>query len=295
LPVMSASCGTCSPQTVRYVPQTYYRVEYDRVPVVSYRAFTSRDTCTGCPVTTFRPVTSCSLSTRLVPYTSFRLVYSGYSSCGAPTYSSYTASSSCACGPTGATILPPTDAYGSPLASPDATLSAPSVPPGTDPADLRPTLPSNPPPPAGDTQSLRPIPDPTASGTDGASPADAPSGDSAEDSTGGEGSNPSTSSPSQGPLLQVPAPEGPSIPDPESRQAAGQIRRAVWRTANRQSPSVVRPAVLLDSDSVVQTAERAPRSPDVNSPWRSVGEKERNPRSSAGAPSVNSAWSNVEQ
>jgi hypothetical protein len=76
-PVYSApACTSCVPQTVRYVPQTYYRTVYRSVPVTTYGAFTRSDPCTGCPVTYYRPVTSWTYQAAYVPYTTYRLVYS---------------------------------------------------------------------------------------------------------------------------------------------------------------------------------------------------------------------------
>ena len=66
---------THSSQTVQYVPQTYYRAAYVAVPVTAYQPVVAADPCTGCAVTTYRPVTAVTYQTRLVPYTSYRMVY----------------------------------------------------------------------------------------------------------------------------------------------------------------------------------------------------------------------------
>lgn len=101
-------CDPCGPQTVQYVPQTTYRVQYVSAPVttyrpvVTYRAVTGADPCTGCPVTTYRPVTAmqpvtcCAQRAQLVPQTSYRLVYSNPAQ--AVQTVSYAAPSSCGCG-----------------------------------------------------------------------------------------------------------------------------------------------------------------------------------------------------
>lgn len=86
-PVYSApACTSCVPQTVRYVPQTCYRTVYRAVPVTSCGAFTGCDPCTGCPVTYYRPVTTWTYRAALIPYTTYRLVYSNpCSPCVSPT------------------------------------------------------------------------------------------------------------------------------------------------------------------------------------------------------------------
>lgn len=76
-PVYSASaCTSCVPQTVSYMPQTSYRTVYRAVPVTSYWSGTSCDPCTGCPVTYYRPVTTWTYRATLMPYTTYRAVYS---------------------------------------------------------------------------------------------------------------------------------------------------------------------------------------------------------------------------
>ena len=76
-PFVAPSCApVCAPRTCSYVPQTCYRTVYRRVPVTTCRPFTSCDPCTGCPVTAFRPVTTFASRPVLVPYTTYRVVYS---------------------------------------------------------------------------------------------------------------------------------------------------------------------------------------------------------------------------
>ena len=75
-PACGPTCNPCAPQTCRYVPQTCYRTVYQSVPVTTCRAIASCDPCTGCPVTVYRPVTTWTSQARLVPYTTYRLVYS---------------------------------------------------------------------------------------------------------------------------------------------------------------------------------------------------------------------------
>ena len=58
-PAYAPGCSTCSTQTVAYFPQTYYRTAYRSMPV-----------------TVYRPTTYWARQSRLVPYTTNRLVYS---------------------------------------------------------------------------------------------------------------------------------------------------------------------------------------------------------------------------
>ena len=88
-PVAAPACTSCAPRSCSYVPQTCYRTVYRRVPVTTCRATTCCDPCTGCPVTTYRPVTTWASRPQLVPYTTYRVVYSrayspcvGYGLCG---------------------------------------------------------------------------------------------------------------------------------------------------------------------------------------------------------------------
>ncbi|MBN2216184.1 MAG: hypothetical protein JW719_02280 [Pirellulales bacterium] len=80
-----APCGTCAPatacnpcvsQTCAYVPQTCYRTVCATVPVTTCQAVTSCDPCSGCPVTSYRPVTVYQRTAQLIPYTTYRMVWS---------------------------------------------------------------------------------------------------------------------------------------------------------------------------------------------------------------------------
>jgi len=112
--------AACPTQTCNYVPQTSYRTVYRNVPVTTYRALTGCDPCTGCAVTTYRPVTTWACQPALVPYTTYRLVcsnpcdpcgYGGYSgvSYGVP------AASCPSCAP--GTISTPLEPYAEPADS----------------------------------------------------------------------------------------------------------------------------------------------------------------------------------
>ena len=115
-PAYSApACNSCTPQTVRYVPQTSYRTVYRSVPVTTYGASTYRDRCTGCPVTYYRPVTSWTYQAAYVPYTTYRLVYSNACSpsvgcdpcspCGASVGTTFGAGSACCTPGTSGTVI----------------------------------------------------------------------------------------------------------------------------------------------------------------------------------------------
>ncbi len=75
-PAFNPGCAPYVTQRCQYVPQTCYRTAYRRVPVTTCRAITGCDPCTGCPVTTYRPVTTWACRRQLIPYTTYRLVYS---------------------------------------------------------------------------------------------------------------------------------------------------------------------------------------------------------------------------
>ena len=74
---------TCAPQTCMYLPTTYYRTYYRPLAVTAYSPVTSCGAC-GCPCTTcYYPTTAWTYQPCLVPYTSYRVVYSNpCSACG---------------------------------------------------------------------------------------------------------------------------------------------------------------------------------------------------------------------
>jgi hypothetical protein len=131
----TSSCTPCATQTVQYVPQTYYRAAYVAVPVTAYRPTVTADPCTGCAVTAYRPVTTVTYQTRLVPYTSYRVVYANPAPCA-----SYSYAPCSPCGPT---------SYVSPSSSCGPCAGGTSTAPYTDqpvtPADRTPTLGVTPP------------------------------------------------------------------------------------------------------------------------------------------------------
>jgi hypothetical protein len=126
VPAAAPACAPCVPQTVQYVPQTCYRTVYRPVPVTCCQPITGCDPCSGCPVTTYRPVTSWSYQACLMPYTTYRAVYSNpcVSSCApcAP------ACAPTGCGPCGGTI-----GYGAPASGCVSCTNGATVPTYTAP------------------------------------------------------------------------------------------------------------------------------------------------------------------
>ncbi len=140
-----------------YLPQTYYRTYYRPVAVTAYSPVTTCSPCSGC-CTSYYPTTAWSYQPCLVPYTTYRVVYSnpclpavscapcgcgcgcgsacgcGCSSCG----STCGTSAGCpSCGVTAPANLNPVPAesgatLGAPAAAPEhgaPALHAPAVPP----------------------------------------------------------------------------------------------------------------------------------------------------------------------
>ncbi|MBN2473413.1 MAG: hypothetical protein JXB62_02300 [Pirellulales bacterium] len=104
-------------QTCSYVPQTCYRSVCQTVPVTTCRAITSCDPCSGSRVVTYRPITTWTQQTRLIPYTTYRLVYSNpYAACtpcgpcgttaGGCSAATYSVPSACGCAPIESVPLP---------------------------------------------------------------------------------------------------------------------------------------------------------------------------------------------
>lgn len=82
MPVAPAvNCNPCGTQVAQYVPQTCYRQECIQVPVTVCRPVTTCDPCSCCPTTVMRPTTVYQQQVRMVPYTTYRIVYSNPSPC----------------------------------------------------------------------------------------------------------------------------------------------------------------------------------------------------------------------
>ena len=93
---MVSSCASPCTQTCMYIPQTAYRTVYKTVPVTQYTAFNSCDPCTGCPTVTYKPIVSYVRTRQLIPYTTYRSVWSN-SRTICPTCTTCTSSSCGSC------------------------------------------------------------------------------------------------------------------------------------------------------------------------------------------------------
>jgi hypothetical protein len=102
---MVSSCGSPCAQTCMYVPQTAYRTVYKTVPVTQYTAFNSCDPCTGCPTVTYKPAVSYVRTRQLIPYTTYRSVWSNSRTvtpaCTTSACGSYSACDPCSTGSCG--------------------------------------------------------------------------------------------------------------------------------------------------------------------------------------------------
>lgn len=110
------TCDPCNPcaavPQVNYVPEVKYRWTYSRIDRTEYQPVASADPCTGCPVTSYRPVTKKSLLPWLhrEAYTTYKAVpYGGATpvSYMQPTYQSGVCNPcATACNPCGTTCDP---------------------------------------------------------------------------------------------------------------------------------------------------------------------------------------------
>ncbi len=189
-----------APVVANYVPQTCYRTQYVQVPVVSYYQAPTIDPSTGCPVTCMRPTTTYVTQARLVPYTTYRVVYSNPCSTAVapPATTAYYAPTAVSrvggCSSCGVAPMYSTPNYGAPTTVPSYAPPA-ATPPGY-------TVPTTPSP------TFDPTPQPTVS----ASPIYTPPSYAAPGNT--TSAYPSTVSPS---IPSIgPATSTPSLPDTNS-------------------------------------------------------------------------------
>jgi len=91
MPLVAAAPGIApAATTCCYVPTTFYRTEYRMVPTTTCQAVTYYEPCSGCPMVTYRPVTSWAYRPQLVPYNTYRIVYSApATTCAAAPMASY--------------------------------------------------------------------------------------------------------------------------------------------------------------------------------------------------------------
>lgn len=130
----TAYCNPCGAQTCQYVPQTYYRQQVVNVPVTTYRPVASCGPCGG--TTVMRPVTTYQQQVQMIPYNSYRLVYSNPVVAAPPAANYYTpsttsAASCCTPAVAPASYTAPATTYGAPataapsLSTPPASSTTP--------------------------------------------------------------------------------------------------------------------------------------------------------------------------
>jgi hypothetical protein len=133
-------------QTCNYVPQTCYRTVMRTVPTTVCQPVSCCDPCTGCMTTSYRPVTSYVRSAQLVPYTTYRPVWSTSYCSPCATPCATTCATDCgtacgtACGPT--TYASPSSgctscAPAATTTAPPASSTAPSLPSGSAPSTFQ--------------------------------------------------------------------------------------------------------------------------------------------------------------
>lgn len=118
----AVNCNPCASQVAQYVPTTCYRQECVSVPVTVMQPVTSCsmaqcnpcNPCSWCPTqtTTLRPVTVMQQQVRMVPYTTYRIVYTQPSPCA----------TGCA------TAMPATSTYYQPSTPTMMSAPAPAMP-----------------------------------------------------------------------------------------------------------------------------------------------------------------------
>jgi hypothetical protein len=136
-PAVAPTATTCC-----YVPTTFYRTEYRMVPTTTCQAVSYYEPCSGCPMVTYRPVTSWAYRPQLVPYNTYRIVYSApATTCvGAPSASYGVATPLATSGPGCASCgrAAPAPAVISPMPSSTSTVLPPPSLPGPLPITSQP-------------------------------------------------------------------------------------------------------------------------------------------------------------
>jgi len=81
-----AQCVPVQPSCQPCMPTATYRISYRPVPTVAYMPVVATDPCSGCAVTTYRPVRSWTYQASLQPYATYQVGYApaivGVGSCG---------------------------------------------------------------------------------------------------------------------------------------------------------------------------------------------------------------------
>lgn len=136
------------PQTVMYMPQTYYRPTLVNLPLTAYQPINNYGALLAQPAVAYRPVTYYVNQVQWSPYTSYRQVIAPMAVQAAPAAAMYAAPAYPAPGTTYAPAPTTTYAQPAPASSEPstyATPSAPYCPPGAAPAVGSPSDASTPP------------------------------------------------------------------------------------------------------------------------------------------------------
>ena len=160
-PQCGDACNPCQPQVcqrpvVQYMPQTFYRTTWARVPVTTYRPVVSADPCTGCRTTVMRPCTSYTWQARRVPYTTYRPVYRSVTAqrpvCSFPGVGTTTFRPVVSSGCSSCNSVP----YSPAVVSSPAASATPMIVPATPSSTPTPVVPATPMAPADQVPSLQP-------------------------------------------------------------------------------------------------------------------------------------------
>jgi len=120
--------------TCCYVPATFYRTEYRMAPATTCQAVSYYDPSSGCPMVTYRPVTSWAYRPQVVPYNTYRIVYAApATTCAAapsPAYGVAVPSAVSQPGCASCNRTAPASSVISPIPSSSATVFPPSSLPG---------------------------------------------------------------------------------------------------------------------------------------------------------------------
>ncbi len=124
------TCDPCAVPQVNYVPEVKYRWKYSRIERTEYQPVASADPCTGCPVTTYRPVVKKSLLPWLhrEAYTTYTPVAYGGATPVSFMQPTFQPSCSSPCDPCGSTCDP---CGGASMAAPSLNSGCSSCAPAT--------------------------------------------------------------------------------------------------------------------------------------------------------------------
>ena len=123
-------CNPCAAPQASYVPEVRYRWRYSRIERTEYQPVASADPCTGCPVTSYRPIVKKSLLPWLhrEAYTTYQPVPYGGATPVSYMQPTYQPSSCNPCDPCGCTCDP---CGGASMAAPSLSSGCSSCASGT--------------------------------------------------------------------------------------------------------------------------------------------------------------------